>query len=460
MNATAETPREYLLLWWTGWFDEYPFENRLIENCGLPYQCRMTHDRSKYNQAKVILFHAQNVYSSLPLPDEQDTLKGEKAWVLNSLEAPQTVEYDQSIAKLFSHRWTVTRNVDFPDSYFKSGIDGLLHTVLQKPRVSLEEKNRRRRLPREQGGLAPVSWVVSNCNAANFRANYVEELAKHIDVDIYGRCNHLPWPTNEDGKPLTIDEVVEPYKFYLSFENSNCDDYVTEKLYRPLVLGNVPVVDGPQDYSRFSPAENALIQTDNFTSAAELAKYLKKLDMDDEAYMSHLRYRVPKDSNRNATLEDLSPSFVKEWYNQGRDVDWGIDGHGANCKVCKFAHDMEEGLYTLDANKRIGPPPNCVRGKHIYVVRTNVTASPSNEKQPPLPPSGGIDRVGGQASVVEEDVFDAVWVYYILLPIMMVAIAVFIVMFSKRFRRYLHQSSHSEGKGYLLADVPDYDDHE
>ena len=34
------------------------------------------------------------------------------------------------------------------------------------------------------------------------------------------------------------------YKFTLAMENYVCDDYVTEKLWRPLRLGSVPIVFG------------------------------------------------------------------------------------------------------------------------------------------------------------------------------------------------------------------------
>lgn len=39
-------------------------------------------------------------------------------------------------------------------------------------------------------------------------------------------------------------KLAAKYKFALAMENAICDDYVTEKLWRPLRLGSVPIVFG------------------------------------------------------------------------------------------------------------------------------------------------------------------------------------------------------------------------
>jgi alpha-1,3-fucosyltransferase len=43
------------------------------------------------------------------------------------------------------------------------------------------------------------------------------------------------------------------YKFYLSFENTVCPDYVTEKLFKILAHDVVPVVYGGADYTQQAP---------------------------------------------------------------------------------------------------------------------------------------------------------------------------------------------------------------
>lgn len=51
-----------------------------------------------------------------------------------------------------------------------------------------------------------------------------------------------------------LDGMLEQdYKFYLSFENSICVDYVTEKFYNALLFNTVPIVYGGADYSRLAP---------------------------------------------------------------------------------------------------------------------------------------------------------------------------------------------------------------
>jgi Glycosyltransferase family 10 (fucosyltransferase) C-term len=74
-----------------------------------------------------------------------------------------------------------------------------------------------------------VAWIVSNCNAANQRYEYAVELSKYISVDIYGSCGKLQ--CSHKGGNNCNELLNKQYRFYLAFENSNCKDYITEKLY-------------------------------------------------------------------------------------------------------------------------------------------------------------------------------------------------------------------------------------
>ena len=74
-----------------------------------------------------------------------------------------------------------------------------------------------------------VAWFVSNCGARNGRLAYARELAKYISVDIYGACGSKRCPRAMGNKCFSM--LDKDYKFYLAFENSNCQDYITEKFY-------------------------------------------------------------------------------------------------------------------------------------------------------------------------------------------------------------------------------------
>ena len=74
-----------------------------------------------------------------------------------------------------------------------------------------------------------VAWFVSNCGARNGRLKYAKELGKHIQVDIYGACGTKTCPRSQANDCFKM--LDRDYKFYLAFENSNCKDYITEKLF-------------------------------------------------------------------------------------------------------------------------------------------------------------------------------------------------------------------------------------
>ncbi|KAF6028257.1 FUT7 [Bugula neritina] len=75
-----------------------------------------------------------------------------------------------------------------------------------------------------QNKTRKVIWVVSNCRTPfAHREHYVAELIEYIDIDVYGTCtNHNQKYTSKG----SVADMAAPYKFFISFENGDCDDYI------------------------------------------------------------------------------------------------------------------------------------------------------------------------------------------------------------------------------------------
>lgn len=154
------------------------------------------------------------------------------------------------------------------------------------PRIRQKEQS----INYAKGKTKQVAWFVSNCNAKNNRLELARTLQNYIGVDIYGYCGNLTCPRHTQADCLQV--LKENYKFYLSFENSNCKDYVTEKFFETALSNNViPIVMGgsPDDYHKIAP-EGSFIHVDEFESIEHLAKYLKLLDEDDELYNTYFKW--------------------------------------------------------------------------------------------------------------------------------------------------------------------------
>ncbi len=143
-------------------------------------------------------------------------------------------------------------------------------------------------LPNLKNKKRSIAWFVSNCNTNSRRESMVKKLANFISVDIYGKCSN---GNSSCPNVAECDDILSRhYRFYLSFENSLCPDYATEKLYRPLAHDTVPVVYGGFDYSFYLPP-GSYINAMDYKSPEELANYLKKLMTDDGLYLTYFQWR-------------------------------------------------------------------------------------------------------------------------------------------------------------------------
>ena len=139
-----------------------------------------------------------------------------------------------------------------------------------------------------------VSWIVSHCRTHSKREHYVKTLQQYIPVDIYGRCG----PLNCSRTNRSCLHMIElTYKFYLSFENSACVDYITEKAWKILAINVVPVVMGGADYKSLLPP-HSFIDVRDFRSAKHLAEYLLMLSNNDTLYRKYFEWKQHYDTGR------------------------------------------------------------------------------------------------------------------------------------------------------------------
>ncbi|KAH9523824.1 hypothetical protein Btru_047127 [Bulinus truncatus] len=96
----------------------------------------------------------------------------------------------------------------------------------------------------------------------------------------------LKCPRSDDDKCL--ENISTRYKFYLGFESSICEDYVSEKFFRYLASDAVVVARASNDIYRHAPSE-IYLNTADFSSPKDLADRLLYLDSHDEDYVSMLK---------------------------------------------------------------------------------------------------------------------------------------------------------------------------
>ena len=162
-----------------------------------------------------------------------------------------------------------------------------------------------------------AAWLVSDCVTEGRREKYVAKLRKHIKIDVYGRCGKLKNCTKEEGIEC-FHRIAKDYKFYLSFENSICEDYLSEKVFTWFGLDIINVVRGGISYNRTLP-EHTYVNTDSFTSIDHLGNFLKLLSSSEKAYTSMLR--------------------LKEKYSV---VAGKTKKHEAYCDLCRKLHNLPD----------------------------------------------------------------------------------------------------------------------
>lgn len=133
-----------------------------------------------------------------------------------------------------------------------------------------------------------IAWFVSHCGVANKREELARKISEHMHVDIYGKCGNLVCSSKTIRE--CYDLMESNYKFYLSFENSLCKEYVSEKLFFVLQRDIVPIVYGGADYNKIAPP-HSVIDVAKYNTVEALADYLRYLDENPKEYLKYFEWK-------------------------------------------------------------------------------------------------------------------------------------------------------------------------
>ena len=274
-------------------------------NC--PITCELTTDKRRVHEASALVVHARD---SGEIPPK---IYKNLTWILHTNENPINagiLTVPKSMRQ-FNYLASYRLDSDFP-------CPGFLKPTLETP-VPFKEKT----------GL--VVAISSWCEVV--RTRYLAQLMKYIKVDSYGKCLQNKYNRPRKGATLFHDnlKLQRNYKFTVVFPNSDCDFYMTKKIYIALSAGSIPIwlgTDRIDAVLQWGNLKHSIIKVKDFSSPKALAEFLTKLSKNETEYNEYLKWKYE------------GFQFPKEYYDSPIGQWW--DGLPLYCRVClKVAQDPQ-----------------------------------------------------------------------------------------------------------------------
>ncbi|KAF2883432.1 hypothetical protein ILUMI_22742 [Ignelater luminosus] len=255
-----------------------PFENCSVRNCKITY-------KNEYLQtADLVLFEIYFLPHRNALPTRSNN--SNQIWsfimeesALNAFSWFERISDYPNLDGVFNWAVNYRMDSDVPFPYGRT-------TALPQEDIgkfNFEEWNKNKK----QDVL--ITMMNSRCFARNSRFAYVRKLHKYVDVDRYGECGR-----NSCSGYYTRDcKVLSRYKFYLAFENSNCNEYITEKVWWNSFQKNaIPIVMGTtQDILDQILPPHSYIHINDFVNPKDLADYIIHLNNTPSELRKYLEWR-------------------------------------------------------------------------------------------------------------------------------------------------------------------------
>ncbi|KAG0723819.1 Alpha-(1,3)-fucosyltransferase C [Chionoecetes opilio] len=219
-GAVNDTHLKKILFWNDDHFSKHfgfgfgrdPF---LLAGCRVN-NCTTTGDRTRYplEQIDALIWHFRSKDRSLPKKRSPHT-----RYVFWMQESPSYLYGNlRNYRNVFNWTFTYRRDSDIVNPY----------ALVFRRRKPLPPDHR----DYAAGKTKLAAWFVSHCGTESGRESLVMSLKKRLSVDVYGYCGPLKCDKKNTGDCYNM--LNKTYKFYFSFENSLCQEYITEKFFNIL----------------------------------------------------------------------------------------------------------------------------------------------------------------------------------------------------------------------------------
>ncbi|XP_065321353.1 4-galactosyl-N-acetylglucosaminide 3-alpha-L-fucosyltransferase 9-like [Gordionus sp. m RMFG-2023] len=364
-NKTFDEIKKVLL--WTSLFDDSTWDKNLgaaqFKHCKYS-SCELLNDKTQLSNSDALLFHIRDI-GELPFNHSYNQI-----WIFYMMESPILT---------CSNSPNISYHLDKYDYIFNWTITYLPQSDIYRPyydTLKIEFK--------KVESNHSSNYKMYSMGKKGLAIKYIEEIRNHISsiqdknngraptLEVHGKCSSngsLICDYVGPMKEVCLRKFISSYKFYLAFENANCAHYITEKMFRALYAGAVPVVFGARysEYSRIAPPFSFIYvasplamkmngdfgnqsQKDSSTrnvsqeipknhpyfhsnNMEELAKYLLELDSNATLYSEYHTWRkeyviLPRLHDeylcqicQHLHLKDIPKKSYKisEWWNRERD---------------------------------------------------------------------------------------------------------------------------------------------
>ena len=272
----------------------WDFHKDWVEHCRLSAKepgktkCTFSRDNSLLDKSDAVVFLARgsNYNQSIKsLTSRQRNVN--QRWIMVNRESPLNVSPGRLSALNGLANWTMTymKSSDVVFSYYFVK-PGTFHGGFNSERNYLE------------GRTKMAAILISNCGGQPLRMEWVHKMQQYINVTVLGNCGT---------RCSDCASELKKHKFYLSFENSYCREYFTEKAFNngfnnflvPIVIADVDF----NDQTVIPP--NSTINALDFSSVKELTDHMKRIASNSTLYNEYFKWHSHYDIRGYGSYCDL-----------------------------------------------------------------------------------------------------------------------------------------------------------